>query len=358
MVAKPRTARIRQYVIDHVSDHPKDIVGFTATRFNITKQAVLKHVNSLIEQNALSATGKTKARRYGLLAIAEFDFTTEITPQVEEYVVWKEEVGSRLDERVPDNVRGIAEYSFNEMFNNVIDHSGAKLAHTHVTYTPESVSIRLNDDGVGIFRKIKREFNLADELTAIFELSKGKLTTDPDNHTGEGVFFTSRMLDYFVMMSGELCLIHERGDDDWLIEDRKDAINGTYIRMNVRMNTTHSCQDVFNDFADPETSDYSFAKTHVPISLMQYGQDSLVSRSQARRVVNRFESFNEVILNFAGVEFIGRAFADEVFRVFQMKHPTINLVPINANESVSRMIYHAIRNLNAHDGMSGSHTGH
>ena len=35
-------------------------------------------------------------------------------------------------------------------------------------------------------------------MPKVWELPKsGKLTTDPDNHTGEGIFFTSRVFDEF-----------------------------------------------------------------------------------------------------------------------------------------------------------------
>ena len=57
----------------------------------------------------------------------------------------------------------------------------------------------IDDDGEGIFKKIKNALNLLDEKQAVLELAKGKLTTDPSRHTGEGIFFTSRAFnDIFV----------------------------------------------------------------------------------------------------------------------------------------------------------------
>jgi hypothetical protein len=57
--------------------------------------------------------------------------------------------------------------------------------------------IVIYDEGEGIFKKIQRELGLLDARHSVLEISKGKLTTDPDNHTGEGVFFSSRMFDDF-----------------------------------------------------------------------------------------------------------------------------------------------------------------
>ena len=73
-------------------------------------------------------------------------------------------------------------------------------------------------------------------------------------------------------------------------------------------------REVFDAFTDPE--EYSFDKTVVPLRLAQYEGEKLVSRSQAKRVANRFERFKRVELDFAGVSEIGQAFADELFRVF------------------------------------------
>jgi len=51
-----------------------------------------------------------------------------------------------------------------------------------------------------------------------------------------------------------------------------------------------------------------------------------------------------VNLDFEGVEIIGQAFADELFRVFPSFHPDIHLEPINTNENVRKMIAHVLDN--------------
>jgi len=100
-------------------------------------------------------------------------------------------------------------------------------------------------------------------------------------------------------------------------------------------------QEVFDRYVDPEVDDYAFSRTRVPLRLAQYGQDLLVSRSQARRIVARFERFKEVFLDFSAVESIGQAFADEIFRVYATRHPEMKLTAVNANEQVTRMIRRA-----------------
>ena len=99
--------------------------------------------------------------------------------------------------------------------------------------------------------------------------------------------------------------------------------------------------DVFVSTSD---DDYGFTKTIVPVNLIRYGDELLVSRSQAKRLLTRIERFKTVILDFDGVRSIGQAFADEIFRVFTLKNKNITVVHINANKDVEQMITHAILN--------------
>lgn len=71
-----------------------------------------------------------------------------------------------------------------------------------------------------------------------------------------------------------------------------------------------------------------------------HGKQPGSSRSQARRLIIRFERFKNVVLDYSGIDQIGQGFADEVYRVFQNAHPDCLLITINANEAVRRMIQH------------------
>jgi len=102
--------------------------------------------------------------------------------------------------------------------------------------------------------------------------------------------------------------------------------------MELAYDSEHTTKEIFDRFALPE--EYSFAKTIVPVRLAQYEGEKLVSRSQAKRLTRRFERFQTVILDFSGVEEIGQAFADEVFRVFHNANPAITMTPINNNPGI------------------------
>jgi STAS-like domain of unknown function (DUF4325) len=92
---------------------------------------------------------------------------------------------------------------------------------------------------------------------------------------------------------------------------------------------------------DISSDDDAFTKTVVPVRLAQSGEEQLITRSQAKRLLARVDKFKIVVFDFTAVESIGQAFADEVFRVFKHQHPDIEIVSINDNHEVQQMIRRA-----------------
>lgn len=334
-----RTEDIHRFMINNVPSHPKDIIVITAEHFGISKSAVSQHMRKLIDNNVILATGSARSRTFTLQE-TKHTLEIQISPGTGEDVVWRTSIAPLLPP-LQQNVAAICHYGFTEMFNNVIDHSESDLAMVSVIFSPSFIRLDVFDYGIGIFRKIKEQFNLADERHAILELSKGKLTTDPSRHSGEGIFFTSRVFDEFSIFSGDLFFAHNSLGNDWLITSREEC-KGTYVSMSIRTDSTRTLEGIFNLFA----SDFSFSKTIVAITLAKYEGEQLVSRSQAKRILNRIESFREVILDFKGIGFIGRAFADEIFRVYQNQHPEIVFQVLDANEQITGLINEAKKGLN------------
>jgi len=271
--------------------------------------------------------------------VIEIERSYPISPALKEDEVWRDFARPQLEGVVP-NVISICQYGFTEMVNNVVDHSEGTVLHCVVIRSGMTIQLRVHDDGVGILRKLKETLNLEDEQHAVLELSKGKLTTDPARHTGEGIFFSSRMFDTFSILSGNLLFTHRPDNSDWLLE-AKDWVNGTGVWMEIDPDSRRTSQEVLARYTSLG-DDYLFTITHVPVGLARYGDENLVSRSQAKRLMGRVEKFREVVLDFSGVNTIGQAFADEIFRVFQQQHPHVKLRWFNANSEVEAMIKRAI----------------
>jgi hypothetical protein len=222
------------------------------------------------------------------------------------------------------------------MINNALDHAQASTLTVVVGRGASKTRIQVLDDGIGIFRKIKAAFDLADETQAILELAKGKLTTDPDHHSGQGIFFTSRMLDEFSILSRGADFSHQaRRPDDWIFAN-EDTDSSTMVVMALENDTGRTLKDVFDQYSSGDN--YDFSKTVVPLRLAKFGDEKLISRSQAKRVLSRIEHFRSVVFDFAGIEIIGQAFADEVFRVWAKSHEDVACFVIDANPDVRKMI--------------------
>lgn len=335
---RARGEDVRRFILEHVEKHPRDVAKVAATHFHITRQAVNKHLQRLVAEKSLAEAGHTRNRSYKLCPLSEWTGRYKISPELAEDVVWRNDVVPALGQ-IPDNALGVWHYGFTEMFNNALDHSDGSKIHIHIRKNPVKMEMTIYDDGVGIFKKIQTAMNLLDERHAILELSKGKLTTDPRNHTGEGIFFTSRMFDSFDILSGGVYYSHEFGKpEDWILEQDRFK-SGTAVWMGLNNHTSRTPRKIFDQYSSGD--DYGFNKTVVPVKLAQYGTDKLISRSQAKRLLARVEQFKIVMFDFEGVDTIGQAFADEIFRVFAQKHPEIELLAIKANSAVRRMIARA-----------------
>ena len=331
-----RSQVIRRFLLNGVKSSSPHLIQDAMEAFDISRQSVHAHLKDLIRLGYLTPEGNTKGRTYKLGINRHHSGIFQLSGLQESDVYYRDFSSVFTD--LPQEVEKICHYGFTEMLNNANDHTGGTQVAITVERDQQKISIEIVDDGEGIFNHIARLLNLFDPRESILELSKGKLTTDPDNHTGQGIFFTSRVFDNFLILSGDLVFTHDDNfDDDFLLHSERDH-KGTTVSMRLFLNTQRSLQSVFDEFSGGEEEDYGFIKTVVPVKLALYEGDSLVSRSQAKKILNRVEKFKVVILDFQGVESIGQAFADEVFRVFKNRNPHIKITFINQNDEVYRMI--------------------
>ncbi len=343
---KERGERIRRQIVRDVRHHPTDISKHISKIFSITPQAVNNHVKRLEKETWLKSSGTGKGKRYFLGDLREHRSLFPLAEEFTEDGVWRNQYSFVFD-GLPENIIDICHYGFTEMVNNVIDHSGGKYVYIYALRDKEKIIIFIVDDGEGIFKKIKRVCNLHDERQALFELSKGKLTTDPDNHTGEGIFFTSRVFDEFEIDSKGVKFSHDNQFEfDYIIESEfSKSEAGTAVYMLIKLDSNRDIQAVFDDYAGPD--EFQFNKTVIPVRLAQYENEKLVSRSQAKRLLARIERFQNVIFDFDGISAIGQAFADEIFRVYAQSHPDIALLPVKMEENVEKMVSRAISSKSA-----------
>ncbi len=244
---------------------------------------------------------------------------------------------SGIVESLNSNASGIVEYAFTEMLNNAIEHSRSKRIEIIIEKKMSNIIFEVRDWGMGIFNNIMSKKGLGSEMEAIQDLLKGKQTTAPAYHSGEGIFFTSRIGDILTIQSSNKKLIFDNLIEDIFIKDIKNT-PGTRVLFSVNLNPRRDIKKIFNRYSD---NNYEFSRTEVAIKLYA-GNVNYISRSQARRVLIGLENFKTIVLDFKEIDTVGQAFADEIFRVWKIKNPGVNIIFENVNENVLFMIKRAL----------------
>ena len=286
-------------------------------------------------QNALEARSKI---RHPVRALAKANKLTTANwgkefplANLQEHEVWKEVVADlHLD--LTCGAGGVFPYAFNEMLNNAIDHSEGTVATIKFSEKPEAWAFEIIDDGCGVFSKIMTEFKLQNVLEAVGELTKGKQTTAPKGHTGEGIFFTSKAVDIFELSSDGIQWTVDNVIRDFSVSKMVTPY-GTRVYCKIEVNTKRDLTAVFKDF----TVDHEFVRTRPVVKLFETGL-TFISRSEARRLLSGLGKFEEIQLDFAKVESVGQGFVDEIFRVWMNDNPSKKINPINMNSEVEFMV--------------------
>ena len=334
-----KTTAIKMYILEHVKQHPENIVAITTKHFGVTRTTVHRHLKNLIKQGDILKSGKTRNIRYTLKSSMDRELSYKINSQLSEFLILKtdfEDIFCTFKENIYD----ICIYGFTEIVNNAIDHShGSNLTIT-THCDKKKLVITIQDDGVGIFQNILDYFKLNSILDSVLQLSKGKMTTDPSRHSGEGIFFTSRAFDVFEIYANQLHYFRDNRENDWAFESLAEPTIGSTIRMSIHDTASTNLVMLFKQYQDPE--DLSFNRTDIRVQLSQFGHEPLISRSQAKRITVGLEKFNHITLDFSGVRLVGQGFVDEMFCLFQAAHPHITIDYIHATPDVTFMIKRGI----------------
>jgi anti-sigma regulatory factor (Ser/Thr protein kinase) len=314
------------------------------TAFGVSRQQAALCLRQLVDGGSLTKIGSTKTAFYipanGRIPARQTRSLTLKNADLKEHEVLQRIRNTFQPFRhARENIQSIFDFAFSEMLNNAIEHSRSKRIAVDVSVDAKNLEFTVRDFGVGVFRNVKQERGLKSELEAMQDLLKGKTTTAPQAHSGEGIFFTSKMADAFILESFQWRMRVDNTLPDVFFEPLETPVRGTRVSFSVDMKSSRHASAVFNAFTS-KNDDKTFSKTEILVRLYATGT-IYVSRSQARRILSGLEKFKTIVLDFKGVPTIGQAFADEIFRVFRIKHPTIKIKAVHANEVVQFMIDHA-----------------
>ena len=312
---------------------------------NISRQAASRHLRNLVNTGLLVKRGRTIGSHYILARKAALLPSDQVKPRLLRRNLEEHKTFATLRDQAPfirelkDNVHSILFYAFSEMLNNAIEHSQSTWVTVEINRDTTNLRFIISDFGIGAFRNVMRTHNLKSELEAIQDILKGKTTTAPHSHSGEGIFFTSKIADIFTLDSFGYRLRVDNLINDVFIEKPESINRGTRVEFTIALNSIRHLNDVFSRFVVDSTKP-GFNKTEIKVRLFVAG-NVYISRSQARRILSGLEKYESIIFDFDKVTTVGQAFADEIFRVFKNSHPKIHLEAIHMAEPVEFMIERA-----------------
>lgn len=314
--------------------HPKDLADHVAQRAQVSRRAANRALQRLVDLQWLVREGSSRRPGFspGLLRQVAQRYPLA---GLEEDLPWSRDFAPYL--RLPAPVQRMTQHIFCELLNNAIDHSEGRSVAVSLRQTPSHVQLLVSDDGRGLFDKIHECFALDDPALAMLELSKGKLTSQPQRHTGRGLFFTSRLADVFDLHANEHAFQRRAWNGAAWLPANALKRQGTSVYAAIALDTPRTLDAVLQEYS-ADRSGIGFDRTIVPLRLMTSPLAGLESRAQARRVAARLHQFRRAEVDFSGVPCIGHAFADELFRVVATQQPDFDLVPVNMSPAVASMV--------------------
>ena len=321
--------KVKQYILTHIKDN--ELVAKTVDTFKISKSSVYNYLNELVNEGIieknLEGAYETVSKDY------KYVYSNN---DLSEDKIFDNDIAKHVN-MYEKNVFSIWRYAFTEMMNNAIEHSLAQEITVSVFINAVETIIEISDNGIGIFNNIQRyvkseEGKELSQEEAAQLLFAGKFTTAKSMHSGEGIFFTSHLMDSFMIFSEKVTFSRTPFKD--IQFELCETFKGTTVFMALDNHSKKTTKEVFNRFSSVEEG---FIKTQIPIAHL-FPNGSPVSRSEARRLGELVLKFKEIDLDFTNVEELGQAFCHELFIVWQARNPEKQLNILNANEDVLNMI--------------------
>lgn len=331
-----------QVITEMVLNHPEDLPEHLARRLQMRRRQAHALCHRLGQLQWLVRQGSRRQPSYQPGAMRQV-VRRYALHGLQEDVAWQQDFAPRLS--LPDHVATIAQNLFTELVNNAVDHSGGLTVTVSLRQTPVQLQLLVSDDGCGVFDNIGRQFRIDNPADAMLELAKGKLTSQPQRHTGRGLYFAAKLADVFDLHANGAAFQQRAWQQDQWLQGKPVCRQGTSVFAAVAMDTPRTLDEVLRAHS-ADGQGYRFERTVVPLALLVGPQRGLESRAMARRVAERLPEFKQVALDFQGLEQVGHAFVDELWRVFASQHPQLRLEPVNMAPRVAAMV-DSVRELRA-----------
>ncbi len=319
----PRT-RLREltpWITAAALAHGDTLVQHLQQRLGLGRRPVQALLRRLAQAQWLHNAGSPRRPRWQPGALREVVQRYPL-PGLAEDLPWRRDFAPCFE--LPPALRRMAQHAFTELLNNAVDHSGGRFVTVSLRQTPWQLQLLVSDDGCGLFQRIAGDFGIDDPALALFELAKGKLTSDPQRHRGHGLFFTARLADVFHIHANASAWQRRAWQPGQWHATRPVSPQGTSVYWATALDTERTLPAVLQTHS-AHAGLPSFDRTELPLALLAGDDGVLASRAEARRVAARLSRFESADLDFSGVHDLGQGFADELLRVLAHEQPGLQL---------------------------------
>ena len=304
-------------------EHSHDLAAHLEERTGASRRIALTALRRLVEAQWLSRSGSARRPVYAAGALRQVARSYTLFG-LQEDLPWQRDFAPHF--ALPPAVARMVQHGFTELVNNAADHSGGSSVTVSLRQTPSHVQLLVSDDGCGVFDKICAAFDIQDAQHAMLELSKGRLTSQPAQHTGRGLFFSAQLADVFDIHANNTAFQRRAWETNGWKVGKPLPRQGSSIYMAIALDSKRTLDQVLEAWSI-DGNGIEFDQTTIALCLLAGPGQPLETRAQARRVVARLPTFKRVEISFEGVTDVGHGFVDELFRVFGRAHPEVELVP-------------------------------
>jgi anti-sigma regulatory factor (Ser/Thr protein kinase) len=329
-------AQATQWITPAAQAHPHDLAQHLMQRLVISRRRAGSLLLQLQAAQWLLNTGSPRRPHWQPGALRQVVRAYPLAG-LQEDLPWRLDFAPHF--ALPPAVQQMAQHAFTELLNNAIDHSGGSQVTVSMRQTPLQLQLLVSDDGCGLFERISQSFAIDDPTLAMFELSKGKLSSAPQWHSGRGLYFTSRLADVFDIHANSAGFQHRAWAEEFWRPARALPRQGTSVYLAIALDTPRDLDSVLRS-QSLQGDGYAFECTELPLALLAPPGSGalLMSRADARRVTARLPRFGRAEVDFSGIPAIGHGFADELFRVFRREHPKVELRAKKMAPAVGAMV--------------------
>lgn len=325
---------VAPWITEECLRHPHTLAERVAERLAVGRRTARRLLRELVAAQWLVSTGTARRPRHapGLLrqVVRRYPLAG-----LDEHTPWVRDFAPCF--LLPAELARIAQHAFTELVNNAIEHSGGTQVVVSMRQTASHLQLLVSDDGCGLFERIGQSFGLGDPALAALELAKGKLSSQPERHSGRGLFFTARLADVLDLHANRHAFQRRAWEGGRWHATRAAADRGTSVFIGIALDTPRRVDEVLRG-QSLTGAGYAFERTRVPLQLLTGAHTGLESRAQARLAAHRLARFARAELDFDGIAELGHGFADELFRVFARTNPGTELVPLHAAPRIAALI--------------------